>query len=376
MEVLVTTMITWIRGTTTKLTDFRVGSRIRTVLEAIAKVIEEQTDKLYRAIKELIESNIYAVLGFDKIPATYATGSVSLSRATAADKNYTIPAGTTILSKATQYAAPLKFSTTADAVLIIGTTSVDVPAICNTAGTVGNVAANSITTFLQRPTGIDNVTNAAKFDTGVDEETSEAQKARFQEFIGAQSRGVLQSISLGAKYAVITDPTTGRITEKVTQAKATEDLVNKLGQVDLYVWNGVDGASEALMTAIDLKLTGYYDANGNPVYGYKPAGILVNKHIAGVHYVVLKLVLTLESWASLDDAMKAVIEAEINAYFSKLKLTQTLVQSTLQSNVGKISGISDIKLYISVDNGVTFTMDNVTVGDTELVVLKLPIIYA
>ena len=373
-ESMVTDMVTWIKGCTTKLTDFRIGSKTRTILEAIAIVLEEITDKLFRSIRELIESNIYSVFSFDKIPATYAIGNVTFSRSNIADQNYIILAGTTLLSKASQYNAPLKFYVVKDVIIAVGTTSVDVGVVCETAGTIGNITSGSLTTFLQQPLGVDSVNNALDFVTGTEEETSEAQKARFQDFLQAQSRGVLQSVEYGAKLANVVDVNTGVIIEKVVLAVASEDLVNKLGQVDLFIWNGVGTASPALITSVTKSLTGYYDSKNNPVYGFKPAGILVNVYSAGIKYVKIKLTVTPETWATLAD-LKPTIQVEASRYFAGLKQGQAVIQTALEANIKYVAGVSDVKLSISVDNGTTYDMNNVTIGATTIAVLQTPITY-
>jgi len=373
MESIVADMITWTKGVSVKLTDFTVGSKVRTIYEAVAIVLEEQTDKLYRYMKELIETNVYAVFGFDKTPAVYATGVATFSRSTAATGTYYIAAGTTLTSKASQYSSPIKFYTTAAAVIEIGATSVDVAVICAVAGTAGNIYANTLTTFIMQPTGVERVTNASAFINGAEEETSDKQKTRFQEFMEAQSRGVLQSIAYGAKKATVTN-SSGTVIELVTQATATEDLVNKLCQVDLYIWNGVGTASAALITNVGTVLTGYYDSNGDPVYGYKPAGVKVNVYSAPMKTVKVKLALTPESWTTLA-AIQATVEAEVTRYFSSLVLNQTAIQSAVEACVKNISGVSDIKLYMSIDSGVTYTMDNVTPSTNGIVVMNSPIVY-
>lgn len=377
MEQIVDKMISWSQGVSSRILDYRVGSKIRTIYEAVALVIEEQYDKIYRALKQLIENNMYAMLGFDKIPATYTTGYVTFSRTTAADQPYYIAAGTMLLSNATETSAPLKFRTVVDAIIATGTTSVDVLVACTVAGIQGNVPANSLVTFIQKPSGVDSVTNNGDFTNGKDEETKEAQKARFQDFMEAQARGVLQAIEYGARQAQVIDSSTGVdvITEAVTAAKATEDLVNNKGVVTLYIWNGVSTASQTLINNVSQILAGYYDADGNPIYGYKAAGILVNIVSATVIYAKIKLQVTPDSTTTLDD-LKDQINGAISRYFASLTFGQTAIQSALQANIKNIGGVADVKLYFSTDNGTTWTMNNITSASTQIVAVVLPVTYA
>jgi len=381
MEYLTNRMIGWVQGVSTRLTDFRVGSKNRALIEAVALVTEELYDKVFRGLRQLIEDSIYAIFNFNKIPVIYTTGIVTFSRSTPANQNYTITVGTMLMSQATQYSAPIRFYTSADAVLSTGTTSVDVPVICDLPGVQGNIAAGTLTTFIQKPIGIEAVTNSLEFSTGAEEETKENQKDRFQEFFEAQARGVLQSVEYGAKLAKVIDPTTGSPIEVVLQAVAIENLPIRKGEVDLYVWNGVGVASADLITAINTILKGYYDSDGNPVYGYKPAGIMVNVYSASTKLVKVRVIAVAEIYTTVD-LLKPLMEAEITRYFASLIIgqmieqpNQTVVQSALQAGIKKIDGVYDVKVYLSIDDGVTFTTDNVTVLGAQIALVSFPVVY-
>lgn len=375
MEYLVNKMINWAQGVSPKLTDFRIGSKTRTLLESVALALEEQYDKIFRAIRQLIEDNIYAIFSFSKIPVVYATGTVTFARSTPADQNYLITAGTMLMSQATQYNSPIRYYTSADALLAVGTMSVNVGVICDLPGEQGNIPSGTLITFVQKPIGVETVTNPLEFTTGKEEESKENQKTRFQQFRLAQTRGVLQSIQYGATLAKVLDPTTGATLEYVTQALALEDLPTRKGEVDLYICKGVGNATDALKLAVNTILDGYYDTAGNPVYGFKPAGTLVNIYSATIIYATIKTIVTPESYTTLD-LMKSLIEAEIAVYFGSLKLGQTVVQSSLEASIKKIKGIYDIKLYLSTDNGVTYNENNITVSQTQIIMPKTPIVYA
>lgn len=372
MEQLVNKMIRWTRGVTTRLTDFRVGSKIRTMYEATALVIEELYDKVYRSMKSIIEDNIYSIIGFTKEPATYASGTVTMSRVTPAEENYIVPAGTAVLSRANQYKAPLQYRTTADALLAVGTTSVLIPVVCTTAGKDGNVGAGEVTDFLIQPVGIESVTNVSAIMGGVPEETKEDQKSRFQGFIEANARGVLQSIEYGATLASI-ENTDGVVTERVQQAVAVEDLPARKGEVDVYIWNGVGDASVALKSLVNKHLLGYYDGDGNPVYGYKPAGTQVNVYTAPITRITLKAIITPEG-VTVED-LKPLVEQTVDSYFGSKKLGQLFIQTALESDIKRIEGVKDVKLYVSTDSGTTYATDNVAVTTPGIIVPNKPIVY-
>jgi|HigsolmetaAR203D_1030402.scaffolds.fasta_scaffold05033_4 uncharacterized phage protein gp47/JayE len=372
MEVIVQRMVDWTRGASTKFTDFRVGSRIRTMYEAVGLVVEEYYDRVHRAMKTMIEQNVYAAMGFEKQPAVYATGAVTFSRTTPADTNYLIPAGTIVRTRATATSAPVNFRTTVDAVIAVGQTSVTVPVICQTPGTVGNVDAGTITNFLTKPTGVDAVTNANPLSNGREEETPDEQKSRFQKFISSLSRGTLPAIEYGATTAVITDEN-GDVIERVVDARAFEFIPERLGEVDVYIWNGVGQASQDLIDEVQKILHGYYDSNGKPVYGYKPAGIMVTVYSASAADVYIRINIKPEDGVELEE-LKPYIEREIADFFSALKQGDTLIQTALETRVKLIDGIYDVKIELSTD-GETYSYDNITAGTTEILVPHAPYTY-
>lgn len=373
MEQMVQDMTDWTKGVTNKVTDFRVGSRTRTLIEAVAKEVEEYYDRVYRSIKTLIEDNIYTVMGFPKRPALYATGSVTFRRLTPADSNYLIPVGTVVKTKATASKAPVSFRTTQDVLLGIGQFTVSCPIICQTAGTDGNAEVGTIIDFVTKPAGVESVSNTVALTNGKEEETRDEQKNRFQKFIASLSRGTIPAIEYGATTAQLYDGD-GLAIERVVDAKAFEDLINKLGQVDCYVWNGVGTASPTLLTEVQKMIYGYYDEANKPVYGYKPAGIQVNVFSATVKAVTIRLSITPEGGVTVSE-LKPYIEREVADFFSSLKLGGTLIQTAIETRIKLIDGVYDVKLELSIDGGSTYSYNNITSGTTEILIPVSPFIY-
>ncbi|KAF6569108.1 baseplate J/gp47 family protein [Paenibacillus sp. EKM206P] len=372
MESIVQDMVDWSRGVSSKITDFVVGSRARTMLEAVGKELEEYYDKTWRAMRNAIGQGIYSAFGFSKLPALYATGTVTFSRVTPADTNYLVPVGTLLKTQATASKAPISYRTTSDAVIAVGTTRVDVPVICLTPGLDGNTEAQTITDFVSKPTGIDTVFNSAAFSNGKEEETQDEQKNRFRKFIASLSRGTLQSIEYGATTVQLTD-TTGFATERVVDCQAFEDLPARKGEVDCYIWNGVGTASPELFAAIQRTLTGYYE-NGKPVYGYKSAGIQLNLFSVTTKPVSIRLTITFNKGVTLE-SLQSDIEREIRDYFSGVKQGEILIQTELETRIKLLTGIYDVKLDLSVDGGTTWSDANPTAGKTEKLVTQFPIVY-
>jgi uncharacterized phage protein gp47/JayE len=371
-EKILQRMVNWSRATSPKLTDFRRGSVIRTIYESVALIVEGAYSKFYTALKSIIERNIYAVVGFDKIEAKPSTGLATFGRSTPATEAILIPIGTEVVAKDNDYRPPITFRTTQDGIIDVGYSSTAIPVVCSEAGLLTNILAGDLSDFVSKPFGVDTVTNLEDFIDGSDEETPEQQKTRFTDYMDANTRGTLQSIEFGALQAYVTDAT--GLIEQAVSVKAIEDTVNKRGQVDLYVWNGVGAPSASLQTEIQKVLLGYYDDNGDRVYGYKNGGTLVNIYTATKSSVRIKLTLTLQSWAS-ETSVKTRILSEADAFFRSLQIGQTLLYSDIQSRIRVIEGVYDVRVEISTDAGATYSTNNVVVSTSNICVLE-SIVYA
>ena len=156
---------------------------------------------------------------------------------------------------------------------------------------------------------------------------------------------------------------------------ALEDLPTRKGEVDLYIWDGVGVASGDLKAVVNKLQVGYYNTDGSPIYGFKPAGIMVNLYSAPIKYVTISLAITPETWSNLDD-LKPIAENEVDRYFQQLKLGQTVVQSALEASIKLISGVYDVTLLFSEDGGVSWVTSNMIPDMNEIVVVQKPLVYA
>ena len=93
---IVASMINWVSGTTTKVTDFNIGSVVRTLLEAVAIELEELYYQLLQAVEEAIEEAIYRAFNFPRNPAERATGMVTFYRTMGSDAIIVIPRGSLV----------------------------------------------------------------------------------------------------------------------------------------------------------------------------------------------------------------------------------------------------------------------------------------
>ncbi|MFH1531090.1 MAG: baseplate J/gp47 family protein [Pseudomonadota bacterium] len=175
-------------GEKTGLTNFNIGSVVRTTTEVFAEVVAE----LYAFGAGMLKQGFLDTAttfwldrkareyGLTRKPAVKAEGTVVYSRKTAKDTNVPIPTGSIVTTPKDQSGTEYRYFTTQAAVLQAGELSVEAPVIAENAGSAYNVGPGSISKMKTFITGIDAVTNPEDWITtiGVDEETDGALRQR------------------------------------------------------------------------------------------------------------------------------------------------------------------------------------------------------
>jgi uncharacterized phage protein gp47/JayE len=176
---LVSSMLTAI-GQRTGLTNFNVGSVVRTLSEVYAEVVAE----LYAFGAEMLKQGFLDTAtgfwldrkareyGLTRKPAIKTEGVVIYSRKVPRSTNIPIPQGSIVTTPKDQAGKEYRFFTTEDAILESGQISVQVPVIAESAGSSFNVGPSSISKMKTYITGIEAVTNPTDWISvvGVDEE--------------------------------------------------------------------------------------------------------------------------------------------------------------------------------------------------------------
>lgn len=127
-----------------------------------------------------------AIFGFGRTSATYAEGFVTFSRNIISNFDIIIPAQTIVqVAQTDENQTPdlgvPTFYTTFAVTLTAGSISTNAPIRCTFAGTIGNVAANTINSFTSSPVlGVTSVTNIAATTGGLDQESDAEFKVRFK----------------------------------------------------------------------------------------------------------------------------------------------------------------------------------------------------
>lgn len=194
-------MVDWIIQNSVTLVDFSTGSAIRTLLEDISDEIEDFYFKMWQNFNYSIENSIYNSFNFARKAAVASYGYETINFTNPLATDILIPSGTefaTDPSNMNNGSQALYFSTNVNYTVPAGSTSVQVEVYCETAGTIGNVAEDSITLMVDQIQYASTVSNDTRFNTGIDQESLSDRKARFAQFVSTRAKGTVAAIKYGA----------------------------------------------------------------------------------------------------------------------------------------------------------------------------------
>ena len=238
---ILNSLIDWTTARTTKLTDFNVGSAIRTVYEAVSMQLEEFYVRMKQNALYAITNSIFQSFGFDRQLETYATGSVSLIFYQAVPVAFTLPKG--VIFSTSELYGFIYYETLEDYNIEAGLLSVTVPVQCKTAGTVGNVPQGAIDTMIPANSLVRTVYNTLPFNNGKDAETATEHKKRFQRYINTLARATRNAILYGTLEV-----------EGVAGAWVDD---NYIGYVKVFAHDSEGNLTDKLRTAILENLVNY-----------------------------------------------------------------------------------------------------------------------
>ncbi|WP_428493235.1 baseplate J/gp47 family protein [Rhodopila sp.] len=198
-----------LQSSSSNLIDITVGSVIRAIFEANASVVLWLQWLVVQVLQSTRASTSSGpdldswMLDFSliRLPAIPSTGIVTISRF-APNLSATIPVGTVfktadgLLSFAITEDQSLSIwqAGTSAYVLPSGVASANLPVVCLTGGSNGNVLAGTITVIAASVPGIDQVNNAAPLTDGADAESDQAFRSRFQNYLASRSRATLLAV--------------------------------------------------------------------------------------------------------------------------------------------------------------------------------------
>lgn len=343
-------LINRMRGSQTKITDFNVGSVARTMLEAPAAEMEELYQQMFIGLREAIPVAVYNAFDFERLPAQKATGIL----------RYTVTSSTTqrVVSTGSIFKRPgtsKRFAVQQDVIIPPGSTFVDVPVAAESGGLLPPIPAGATFEPDAAGDGYISAVALAAFYQGADEETLDQQKARFKAFIDSLHRGTRPAIEYGIDTFGIIYNAFGGIAERAAFREIDEpwmtDNNQPPGLINIYIHNGVSGASGDLITRVQEVVDGYYDASGNPVPGYKAAGTKAVVTAATSVLVDVTGVVVVDEFFD-GPAVRAAVSAAITQYLSLLPIGGDVLRSEIYAAAMAVEGVVDFTPSLPASNTV------------------------
>ncbi|OIO56715.1 MAG: hypothetical protein COX57_04440 [Alphaproteobacteria bacterium CG_4_10_14_0_2_um_filter_63_37] len=356
---IIAALVNQVKATRPDITDFQVGSIIRTLLEAAAAEMEELYIQQFNSLMEGIPTSTYEAFGFSRLPASTATVTLDFSASSPVAAAVLVPAGTRARTT-----GGIVFTTQADATIAIGQTTVSVLAAADRSGVIANVAASTVVVLVDRPQGISTVTNPSAAAGGSDLETDLQLKTRFQDFISSISRGTAGAIEYGATTATVTD-VGGAVIERCAKATVVEpflaDPLNPIGVVELYCHNGSGSTSQALLDAVAMVVAGYTMQNGTVVDGWKASGVQVVTFAAGDYVLDVTAQIV---WVNGADpvAGASAVTAAISQYLSSLAIGATAVWSQILAAAQSVPAVYSVAVLSPASDVAPGTLQKIVPG--------------
>lgn len=343
--------------------DLSENSRLLRFLEIIAK----REDELWQLLEDAYYAgyidfatgqsldNVAALVGYKRIPARRATGTVVFSRSTPTPNDIIIPAGTRVATSDES----VVFQTTEAVVLVAGSTSVEAPIEAVEPGSAGNVAANTITKIVDPISGIESVNNPNPTEGGRDAETDEEFRYRIKTTIQSLGKATLDAIVARVKSVEGVKAVKIEENDTINDYTATGGLPPKSFRVT--VWGGDD--NEIAQAIFDSKPAGIqpygsiaataYDIDGNPhtIYFERPTVINI--------YVDVSIV---SDGTAIDPQ---TVKDAIKNYINNLEIGEDVIYAKVLAAVMNIPGVVDATVKIDTVSPPAGT-SNISIADNEI----------
>lgn len=279
-------LIDWTTIKTDKITDFNVGSAIRTLYEAVAIQFEEFYFAMKQNVIYAIDHAIYEAFDFYTEPSQKAKGVVTVYFEESLPATLTFPKGTVFCTS--DIYGTIYYESTEEVDAEQGLLSIDIEVECTEGGIKGNVPDHAITTIVASNAIIRKVTNQKAFTSGKEAETLAERKKRFQHYIKTLARGTADAILYGTldvegvSGAYIDDNYIGYVVVYAhnSDGELPETLrENILKNLEDYRAAGIEvEVLPIIKKAIDVKVEIVIENDYNPeVYANNLKNILVGK---------------------------------------------------------------------------------------------------
>lgn len=361
---IVAAMVNHMRGTQDKITDFNVGSVARTLVEAPAVEIDELYQQMFHGLKEAIPVSVFSSFGFNLLPAEGGSGVVRFTADGPVATQVLVPAGTTVRVSGGDFL----YATQVDGLIDVGSSYVDLMVYCQSTGATTNCLAGAINELASNVSGIISVANLNDITNGRDEETDDQRKIRFQGYISTLPRGTLDAVSYGAKTAYLTDAN-GQIVEHVSAAQLIEpyleDATIPVGLIEVYIYNGVGGTSQALVNRAKKVIDGCKLEDGTKIPGWKAGGVIAN--VFAAQEVPVNVTGVLQVSPTYQPAtVIAEARENVRVYLQDLDIGQAAIRTEIIRIIKTVAGVYNFTMPTPASDVIVTNRQKVTPGTITL----------
>lgn len=325
---------------TSQVTNFNVGSLVRSLVDAFSS----ESALMEQEIEEQIAAGVlnagYQLLGVSPAGAVGSVYLLSFSLSSTATSSVTLASGTAV----TIPNGTLQWEIGQTVTIDPGQT-VNVTATCTSTGTITNVPANSITQLVVPVAGLTVTNNSSQpVIQGRDAQSQSELQAELSQSINQLHRGDYLAVEAGALTSQLLDAS-GNPTEQVVKALEVDFVPTSAWQVNgfVYVYNGVGPMSSALLQQTQNIINGYTDTNGVKHTGYKAAGSILQVVDAPESVVDLSLAVLPKYGYSLS-TVQTNVEDAVNQYLSNLDIGDAFSLTQLAYAILASPGVADVQI--------------------------------
>ena len=317
-------MANWVKSNTSSITNFRIGSVSRTLLEAVSVELESLYLQMHRGFKFCIENSIYHSFDFQKLPATPSSGDLTIEFIRPTTENIIIPQGyrfcTQMIDDVIVY-----FEVTKETIIPYGVDKALLRVQCTEGGVIGNVPSYSITRAVVQMPFIKTIYNENPFSNGLEEELTEDRKARFTKYINTLAKGTKEAL----KYGCLKTP-----------GVAGVYVEERIGHVNIYVHDGGGELSPELKAKVE-----------DNIIDYKAAGIQVSVLPITKKYLDLVLDVKLAPGFNTSDYSN-LIQSSVISFLNKSVVAKSVTMAELIRHVMNLDSNSILNVNLSISEDV------------------------
>lgn len=233
---------------------------------------------------------------------------------------------------------------------------------CVEAGIFGNIAPNDINTIVNPVTTIDKVQGVGLIRIGVDIESDNDFRKRYE--IVREGKGSCTAASIISALTNVPTVKGAYIIANESATKSTDDGIPPKA-IACYIDGGEDYHQEIAEAIFDKKPIGigtYGDQSEMVSYGALTDYEVKFSHALRVGIdVKVDLIITN---AEIESSCNEEIKTNISAFIDSLTIGKPLITTMLYSQIYSVSGVVSALVQVSVD-GETFTTDNIIVNPNE-----------